>query len=390
MELRDIRDFGLSEDQKMVRQMAIDFGEKEILPVIEEYEAEGRYPKDIVNKLGELGFLGPFVPPEYGGAGMDFLSYGIICETVAYYDWVCASAISVQMSLVGSGILRFGTEEQKQEFLVPLASGKKQASGSLTEPNAGTDLASLTTRAVRDGDDYILNGNKTYISHATHADILLTLATTDPALRHKGICAFLVENPSPGISTSKLPIWGMTRGDTCDVAYENVRVPAKNMLLGENRGWTVVMANLDTGRYSVACRCMGQSQYFVDQAIAYANQRETFGTLIREYQMVKAMIADMVVNTEAARLLCYRVGRLKDAGEQRTGFEAAQAKLFASDTAVKSALDCIQIHGGVGATKDYSFGHKLLEAKVLQIGEGTNQIQRRMIADYALGMLKQK
>ena len=386
MRLGELRDFELTENQKMVRAMARGFAQKEILPNVQQWESEGRYPRDIVRKMGERGMLGVFVPEKYGGAGLDYLSYGIICEEVACADWVCASIISVQNSLVENGILHFGTEDQKQRYLVPLAKGEMQASSALTEPSGGTDLASLETTARRDGDYYILNGQKTFCSHASYTDVYFALATIDKALGRKGICALLVENPSPGMTVTPLNMSTMKRGNIAHIFFDDVRVPRENLLGKEGQGMTVVGADLAMGRYSVASRCVGQAQACVDAALKYAPQRKIFGRKESEFQMVKQMVADMVVSVETARLLVYRLGRLLDANVGRVTSIASMTKLYASEVATKAALDAIQLHGGYGFTEEFAVGRYLLEAKVLEVGEGNNQLHREILADWAFGI----
>ena len=386
MRLEELRDFELTESQKMVRVMARDFARKEITPNVQQWEKDGHYPQDIVRKMGELGMLGTFIPEEYGGAGLDYLSYGIICEEIAYADWVCASIISVQNSLVETGILQFGTEEQKQQYLVPLAKGEKQASSALTEPSGGTDLASLETTARRDGDYYILNGQKTFCSHANHADLLFTLATVDKSLGRRGICAFLVENPAPGITVTPLNMSTMKRGNIAQIFFDDVRVPRENLLGEEGKGMTVVGANLAMGRYSVAARCVGQAQACLDAAVKYAPERTIFGQKESEFQMVKQMVADMVISVETARLLVYQLGRLMDANVGRVTSISSMTKLYASEVATQAALCAIQIHGGYGFTEEFPVGRYLLEAKVLEVGEGNNQLHRDILANWAFGV----
>jgi len=386
MRPEELRDFELTENQKMVRAMARHFAQEEILPNVQQWEREGRYPRDIVRKMGERGMLGVFIPEEYGGAGLDYLSYGIICEEIAYADWVCASIISVQNSLVENGILHFGTEEQKQRYLVPLAKGEMQASSALTEPSGGTDLTSLETTARRDGDYYILNGQKTFCSHASYTDVYFALATIDKTLGRRGICAFLVENPSPGMTVTPLNMSTMKRGNIAHIFLDDVRVPRDNLLGEEGQGMTIVGADLAMGRYSVASRCVGQAQACVDAVLKYAPQRKIFGQKESEFQMVKQMVADMIVSVETARLLVYRLGRLLDANVGRVTSIASMTKLYASEVATKAALDAIQLHGGYGFTEEFPVGRYLLEAKVLEVGEGNNQLHREIIADWAFGV----
>lgn len=386
MKLEELKDFGLTESQKMVRAMARDFARKEIVPNVQQWEREGRYPKDIVRRMGALGMMGAFIPEEYGGAGLDYLSYGLICEEIAYADWVCASIISVQNSLVETGILHFGSKEQKRRYLVPLARGEKQASAALTEPSGGTDLASLQTTARREGDYYVLNGQKTFCSHASYANLYFTLATVDRSLGRRGITAFLVENPSPGITVMPLNMSTMKRGNTAQIFLDDVRVPIVDRLGAEGQGMSIVGADLAMGRYSVSARCVGQAQACLDAALKYAPARKIFGHPESEFQMVKQIIADTVVRVQAARQLVYQLGRLLDANAGRLTAIASMTKLYASEVATRAALDAIQLHGGYGFTEEYPVGRYLLEAKVLEVGEGNSQLHRDIIADWAFGV----
>jgi glutaryl-CoA dehydrogenase (non-decarboxylating) len=383
--LEELRDHGLNDAQRAIRHAAREFAQHELAPRVEEDEQAGRYPLDRVKRIGELGYLGAIVPPDYGGAGLDYASYGVICEEIAAADWVCASVISVQNSLVGSGLLRFGTEEQKRRFLTPLARGEWLASACLTEPQGGSDLASIRTTARRDGNHYVLDGEKAFISHANHADLFLVLATIDPTLKQKGACAFLVRRDSPGIEARPMALHVLKRGDHCLVHFGGVRVPADQLLGEEGGGFRVVGSALDVGRFSVASRCVGQAQACLDAALCYARQREQFGQQLGRFQLVQGMLADMIASVEAARLLVRRVGQLKDAGLERASFEASMAKLYASDVCMKVAEQSVQIHGGYGLTAENPVGRYLQEAKVLQIGEGANQLHQALVAEYALG-----
>lgn len=386
MRPEELKDFELTESQRVVRATARDFARREIAPHVQKWEKEGSYPKEIVMRMGELGFLGAFVPQEYGGAGLDYLSYGIICEEVAWADWVCASIISVQNSLVENGILHFGTEKQKQKYLVPLAQGKLQASSALTEPGGGTDLAALQTTARLDGEYYVLNGQKTFCSHASHTDVYFVLATVDKSLGRRGISAFLLENPSPGMQVTPLNMSTMKRGNVAHIFFDDVRIPRENLLGQEGKGMTIVGADLAMGRFSVASRCVGQAQACLDAVVSYAPQREIFGQKESEFQMVKQIVADMAISIDTARLLVYRLGRLMDANAGRVTSIASATKLYASEVATKAALDAIQLHGGYGFVEDYSVGRYLLEAKVLEVGEGNSQLHRDIVADWIFGV----
>jgi glutaryl-CoA dehydrogenase (non-decarboxylating) len=386
----DRAEVGLTPEQRGLRQAVRELARSEIAPRVDEYEREGRYPLELIRTIGRLGYLGAIVPPEYEGVGLDYVSYGILCEEIARADWVCASAISVQNSLVASSLLRFGSEEQKRRYLRPLARGEWLASACLTEPSGGSDLASLETRARRDGDDYVLSGEKIYISHGNHANLYFVLATVDRSLRHRGICAFLVERGTPGLSTRPMAMHTLRRGDTAQVTFDEVRVPRANLLAEEGAGFRVVGSALDVGRFSVASRAVGQAQACLEASLAYARQRKQFGQELGRFQMVQAMLADMVTSVEAARLLCRRVGQLKDAGVTRASHEASMAKLFATDVCMKVAEEAVQIHGGYGLEAANPVGRYFQEAKVLQIGEGANQLQRALIAEYALGYREQR
>lgn len=386
----DRAEIGLTPDQRALRRAVRQLARTEIAPRVDEYERAGRYPLELVREVGRLGYLGCLIPPEYGGAGLDYTSYGIVCEELAWADWVCASTVSIQNSLVGGSLVRFGTEEQKRRYLPLLASGAWLSSACLTEPQGGSDLASIETTAVRDGDGYRLRGEKVFISHASHASLFFVLATSDRSLKHRGVCAFLVERDTPGITTRPLALHTLKRGDTAQVLFDDVRVPSSALLGGHGNGFRVVGSALDTGRFSVASRAVGQAQACLDASLAYARQRTQFGQEIGRFQMIQAMLADMIVSVEAARLLCRRVAQLKEAGVARASYEASMAKLYATDVCMKVAEDAVQIHGGYGLTAECAVGRYFQEAKVLQIGEGTSQLQRVLIAEYALGYRQQR
>lgn len=389
MNLEELRNFGLNDHQIMVREMARDFADKEIIPYINGYEREGRYPKEIISKLGPLGFLGCLIPERYGGPGLDYVSYGVVCEEIARGDWLSASVISVQNSLVATSILNFASsEEVKRRYLEPMARGEMISSAALTEPNAGSDLASLETTATPKAEGYVLNGAKMFISHASHADVYFVLATLDRSLRHKGICAFIVERNSPGIECKPIPMHCLRRGNTAEVSFQDVFVPKENLLGKEGEGFKVVGAALDRGRFSVASRAIGHAHACIDVSLRYAGERSQFGQVISGFQMVQQMLADMISQTEAARLIVRRVGQLKNAGVDRASFEASMAKLVASENCIRVATDAVQIFGGYGLAEEFPVGRYFQEAKVFQIIEGTSQMQRILVAEYALGLRK--
>ena len=384
-----IADFDLSEEQRMVRSAVREFAEKEILPHVERYEREERYPTELIQKLIPLGYIAPMIPEQYGGSYLDVVSYGLICEELARVDWVVASVVSVTNSLVGGSILRHGTEAQKQTWLPRLAAGEVLTSACLTEPGGGTDLGNLRTTAEKAGGGWRLNGTKVFISHAAHAGLFFVVASVDLAKKHKGITAFLVDPATEGVQIGEFPMRTLKRDNLAEVHFDDVFVADENVLGKPGGGFPILGSALDMGRYSVAARCLGQSQRCIDLAVAYANDREAFGQKIGEFQMIQKKVADMLVRTEGARGVVYRLGRMKDAGIERCSMESSLAKLMASEAATQNALDAMAIHGGYGVTAEYEVGRLLMEAKALEFGEGTSELHRKLIAEHMLGMRRQ-
>jgi alkylation response protein AidB-like acyl-CoA dehydrogenase len=368
-----------------VRRTVRAFAEREVLPHVERLEREQRYPLELIGRLAELGLLGPLIPAQYGGSFSDVVSYGVICEEMARIDWVLASVISVSNSLAARTILEHGSDAQKQRWLPEIASGRCIASACLTEPGGGTDLASMQTTATRAAGGWRLHGSKVFISHAAHAGLFLVMASIDRSKQHAGVTAFLVDvKRTQGISVRELPMRTLRRDNLAEVAFEDAFVP-DDALLGEpGKGFPILGAALDMGRFSVAARCVGQAQRCLDLALPYARERTAFGQAIGSFQLVQQKIADMVCRTEQARLLVYRLGRMKDAGIARASLEASLAKLTASQAAVQNALDGIQIFGAYGLSEEYEIGRLLLEAKALELGEGTSELHTKLIAEYAL------
>jgi alkylation response protein AidB-like acyl-CoA dehydrogenase len=387
--LERIADFDLTEEQRAVRRAVREFAEKELLPYVEQYEREARYPTPLIRKLVPLGYIAPRIPEKYGGSELDVVSYGILCEELARIDWVVASVVSVTNSLVAGSLLKFGTEAQKDRWLPPLARGEILSSACLTEPGGGTDLGNLKTTARRDTNGWRLDGTKVFISHAAHAGVFLVVASVDLAKKHGGVTAFLVDPSTPGITIGEFPMRTLQRDNLAEVHFENVLVPDDGLLGKPGGGFPVLGSALDMGRYSVAARCIGQSQRCIDLAVAYATTREAFGQKIGEFQMIQKKIADMACRTEGARGVVYRLGRMKDAGIERASLEASLAKLMASEAATQNALDAIQIHGGYGLSAEYEVGRLLLEAKALEFGEGTSELHRKLIAEHLLGQRHQ-
>ena len=382
-------DFDLTPEQRQIRAAVSAFAEKEIQPFVEQYEREARYPIDLIQKLVPLGYIAPMIPEEYGGSFVDVMSYGIICEELARIDWVVASVVSVTNSLLAGSILRFGSDAQKRRWLPAMADGSCLTSACLTEPGSGTDLASLRTLAVKLTGGWRLNGTKVCISHAAHAGLFLVVATLDREKRHRGVTAFLVDPRSEGIRIGDFPMRTLRRDNLAEVHFEDAFVPDEGLLGEPGRGFPVLGSALDTGRFSVAARCIGQAQRCIDLAVPYSLDREAFGQKIAEFQMIQKKIADMTCRTQAARSLVYQLGRMKDAGVPRASMEASMAKLMASQAAVQNALDAIQIHGGYGLSEEYEVGRLLLEAKALEFGEGTSELHNKIIAEFMLGIRKQ-
>jgi len=388
--LSRMADFDLSPEQRLVRRAVREFAEKEILPHVERYEREERYPLELIAKLPPLGFMGPMIPERYGGSFQDVLTYGVLCEELARVDWVVASVVSVANSLVAGSVLRFGSEAQRERWLPGIAKGEILCSACLTEPGGGTDLGNLRTIATREGTGWRLTGTKVFISHAAHAGLFFVVATLDRARKHKGVTAFLVDpRTTSGITVREFPMRTLKRDNLAEVHFEEALVPREALLGEEGGGFPILGSALDMGRYSVAARCVGQGQRAVELATSYAMQREAFGQKIGEFQMIQQKIADMVCRTEAARALVYRLGRMKDAGVERASMESSMAKLMASEAATQNALDAIQIHGGYGLAQEYEVGRLLLEAKALELGEGTSELHRKLIAEFCLGLRKQ-
>ncbi len=380
-------DFDLTEDQRLVRQTVRRFAEAEILPHVERYEREERYPSELIAKLPAMGLLGPMIPEEYGGSFTDVVSYGVICEELARVDWVIASVVSVANSLVAGSLLRFGTKSQKDGYLPGIARGEIVCSACLTEPRGGTDLGNMDTTASKVDGGWLLNGTKVFISHAEHARLFFIVATIDRGLKHKGVTAFVADpRELKGMTLGEFPMRTLKRDKLAEVHFENTFVPDEAVLGKPGGGFPILGLALDMGRYSVAARCVGQSQRALDLAIPYALERQAFGQRIAEFQLVQDKIADMVARTEQARLLVYRLGRMKDAGLERCSLESSLAKLKASQAATQNALDGMAIFGGYSVSAEYEIGRLLMEAKALEFGEGTSDLHQKLIAEFALGL----
>ena len=377
-------DFELNEDQRQIKMSVREFAEGEIAPHVREWDEAQHFPSELTPKLAEQGFMGVIFPEEYGGAGMGYVEYVTIIEELSRVDGSVGISIAAHNSLCSNHIYMFGTEEQKQKFLVPLARGEKLGAWGLTEPQAGSDASGTRTTAVRRGGEWVVNGSKNFITHAIHADTCVAMASTDRAMRSKGITAFIFEKGmqgfSPGKKEDKL---GLRASETASVIFEDCRVPDANRLGPEGLGFIQAMQVLDGGRISIAALALGLAQGAYESAVRYSKERQQFGQPISNFQAIQFKLADMATQIEAARLLTYRAAALKDAGRKVTK-ESSMAKLFASEISVKVCEEAIQIHGGYGYTKDYPPEKFWRDSKLCTIGEGTSEIQRIIIAKQIL------
>ncbi len=374
-------DFELSAEQKLVRNMVRDFAEKEILPKAAEIDKEHRYPDEIIKLCAELNLMGMLVPPEYGGAGLDAISYAITIEELSRASASVGVIVSVNNSLSCFPINKFGTEEQKKKYLAPLARGEKLGAYALTEPSAGSDPASMKSTVTKEGDHYVLNGSKTFITNGAEADLFITYARMgELEKRHKNVQAFILERDAPGLNIGRpLEKMGIHGSSTVELFFDGCRIPEANLLGKPDEGFKVALATLDEGRIGIAAQSLGIAQAAFDAALKYSKYRVQGGKLISEYQAIQWKLADMAVEIDAARLLVYRAADLKEKGQKFTK-EASMAKLFASELAVRAALEAIQIHGGYGFMAEYPVERILRDSKITTLYEGTSEIQRLVIA----------
>ncbi len=375
----------LTEEQQMIQALAREFAEKEVKPIAAQLDAEARFPHETVKRMGELGLMGIAVPETYGGSGADTVACVLALEEIAKACASHAVIMSVNNSLYCDPVLEYGTDEQRKRFLTPFASGQQIGCFALTEPQAGSDATNQHTLAVRDGDGYVLNGRKVFVTNGREASVALVFAQTDPAKAHHGISAFLVERGTPGFLVPKVEDkLGIRASDTAEFVFEECRVPAANRLGEEGMGFKIAMSTLNGGRIGIAAQALGIAAGAFDLSVAYAKERKSFGVPIGQHQMVQWMLADMATAIDAARLLIWRAAALKDAGRP-FGPEASMAKLFASEMAMKVTTDAVQVHGGYGFIKEYQVERYFRDAKITQIYEGTSQIQKLVIARHVLG-----
>ncbi|MCU9593895.1 acyl-CoA dehydrogenase [Caldibacillus thermolactis] len=372
--------FKLTEEHEMIRKMVRDFAINEVGPTAAERDEEERFDREIFDKMGELGLTGIPWPEKYGGIGSDFLAYAIAVEELSRVDASVGVTLSAHTSLAGWPVYKFGTEEQKQKYLRPMAEGKSIGAYCLTEPGSGSDAGNMKTIARKEGDHYVLNGSKIFITNGGVADIYIVFALTNPELKHKGTSAFIVESSFPGFKVGKKEEkLGIRSSPTTEVIFEDCIVPAENLLGEEGDGFKIAMMTLDGGRNGIAAQAVGIAQGALDAAVSYAKEREQFGKPIMKNQGVSFKLADMATNIEAARLLTYQAAWLESEGLPY-GKASAMAKLFAGDTAMKTTIEAVQVFGGYGYTKEYPVERFMRDAKITQIYEGTQEIQRLVIS----------
>ncbi|MBI5042806.1 MAG: acyl-CoA dehydrogenase family protein [Nitrospirae bacterium] len=378
--------FDLSPEQEMIRNTVRDFVDKEVIPAARENDLKERFPKELLQKMAPLGFLGGPIPVEYGGAGLDYISHAIITEEIGRGCSSLRTTLSVQISLVELTILKWGTEEQKKKYLPKLCKGEMLGCFGLTEPDAGSDAGNQSTTAVLKGSEWLINGAKIWISNGTVADIAIVFAQTDKSKKHKGIAAFLIEKGTKGFTANKITgKLGLRSSDTGELVFEQCRVTKENLLGEVGDGFKIAMYALDNGRYSVAAGSVGIIQGCLDACVKYAKQRQQFGKPIGGFQLIQEKIAKMAVDLDAARLLVYRAGHLKNKGIKNTT-ETSMAKLYASEAAVNAASEAIQIHGAYGYSNEYPLERYYRDAKVATIYEGTSEIQKLIIGSSLLGI----
>ncbi len=372
-------DFGLSPEQRMIQESVRKFARERILPNAREWDLAQEFPRALLGEMGRLGYLGVPIPEEYGGAGLDYIAEAIVFEEIGYADSSVRTTLSVQMSLVELTLLKWGTEAQKQHFLPRLCSGEWIGSFGLTEPNAGSDAANVQTTAKRDGDDWLLNGQKVWISNANLADMAIIFAQTESGSKSKGMVAFVLETKTPGYSTRKMTgKLGLRASDTGEIFMENVRVPDSARLGKVGEGFKIAMSALDNGRYGVASGCVGAAQHALDASVKYARERIAFGKPIAGFQMIQDMLAQMKVDVEAARLLVYQAGWTKNQGQVST-IPVSIAKYFAAEAGKRAADAAIQIHGGYGFSDEFVPERLWRDMRVASLYEGTSQIQKLII-----------
>ena len=370
----------LSKEQIMIRDMARDFAQERLLPNAAEWDKNKTFPAEELKEMGELGLFGMTIPEEWGGAGIDYVAYALAIEEIAAGDGSCSTILSVNNSVVCGPLLSFGSDFLKETYLKPLASGKMLGCFCLTEPQAGSDASSLKTRAVKDGDSYVINGTKQFITSGKNADLAIVFAVTDPEAGKRGISAFAVPTANPGYTVSSLEDkMGQHASDTAQIVFDDCRISADHLIGEEGQGYKIALGNLEAGRIGIAAQCVGMARAAYEAALSYAKERESFGQNIIQHQAVGFRLADMATQLEAAHLLVLSAAELREAGLPCLK-EACMAKLFASEVAEKICSDAIQVHGGYGYVKDFPVERIARDVRVGQIYEGTSDIQKMVIA----------
>jgi butyryl-CoA dehydrogenase len=377
-------DFKPTKTQQMVRKMAREFAENELAPVVAEFNEKAEFPWPVIKKMAKLSLMGMPIPRKYGGGGVDSISYMIGVEEISRVCGATGVIMAVHTSVGTYPIYQFGTEEQKQKFLVPLAKGERIGAFAITEPEAGSDVAAGKTTAVKDGDEWVINGTKIFITNGGVAGSVIVMAATDPSKGHRGLSTFIVEKGTEGFTIGSLEkTMGINASDTSELVFQNCRLPSENLLGKEGEGFKIAMMALDGGRIGIGAQALGIAQAALDESIKYSQEREQFGRPISKFQAIQWMIADMATEIDAARYLIYRAAYLKDR-VKRFSKEAAMAKMYASETARRASIKAIQIHGGYGYTKDYPVERFFRDAKITEIYEGTNEIHRLVISSELL------
>lgn len=380
-------DFTFTEEQRALQQAAREFALREVAPHVRDNDEQERIPRELLSRAAGLGLMGGVIPQAYGGSGLDHVSYTLLIEELAQVDQIFAALLSLPSGLAGSGILRYGAEEQKQRYLAPFARGERFGAAGVTEPGSGTDVAAMQTTVTRNGRDYILNGAKAWISNLDHADWFLTFGTLDRTRGHRAICAFIVEKAWPGVEVHPVKNkTGFRPLVTGELRLDRVRVPRENLVGEEGEGFRVAMCAVENGRLGVAARACGVIAACLAESVRYARERVVFGRPIGEYQLIQSKITDMVVGLETARLLTYRLAWLKDQRQERLRKESSMAKMYATDVLMRSAIDAAQIFGAYSASPDYPVSRFFRDAKFFQIVEGTNELHRLLIAEEELGL----
>ena len=373
-------DFKLTEEQQLIQKTARDFANDHLRPGVVERDEKAEFPAKQVKMMGELGFMGMMVPEEYGGAGLDTVSYCIVMEEIAKADASAAVIMSVNNSLVSQLLKNFGNKDQKKKYLIPLANGTWLGAFSLSEPQSGSDASNMRTFAKREGDHYIINGTKNWVTNGISCDIILLMCLTEKEVGHKGISTFIIEKGLKGLSTGKKEDKLGIRGtDTCELYFEDCKVPVENRLGDEGGGFTIALGTLDGGRIGIATQALGIAKESLDRSVDYANERKQFGTEIGNFGAIQSKIAQMAIQVDASRLLIYRAAKLKDEGKP-FGKEAAMAKNFATKVAMDASTQCVQIFGGYGYIRETGVERLMRDAKITQIYEGTSEIMELVIA----------